>query len=140
MHKNNSQILLRDIRVIDTSENLDQEMNIIIDNGIISYFENSKKNIPFNEKDFKSLNCKDKILSPGIFDLRVYLNETNDENVSILKNAAIKSGVLKMGILPFQKPLLDNPIMIEHLLEKTNFNKRILKQTYNEVPTRFELV
>ena len=27
-----------------------------------------------------------------------------------------------MGILPFQKPLLDNPIMIEHLIEKTNFN------------------
>ena len=74
MHKNNHQILLKGIRVIDTSENLDQEMDIIIDNGIISYFENSKKNIPFNEKDFKSLNCKDKILSPGIFDLRVYLN------------------------------------------------------------------
>ena len=27
-----------------------------------------------------------------------------------------------MGILPFQKPLLDNPIMIEHLIEKTSFN------------------
>ena len=27
-----------------------------------------------------------------------------------------------MGILPFQIPLLDNPIMIEHLIEKTNFN------------------
>ena len=27
-----------------------------------------------------------------------------------------------MGILPFQKPLLDNPVMIEHLIEKTNFN------------------
>ncbi len=85
MHKNNNPILLKNIRVIDTSQNLDQEMNITINNGIISYFENSKKNIPFNEKDFRSANCKDKILSPGIFDLRVYLNETNNENVSILK-------------------------------------------------------
>ena len=117
MHKNNNPILLKNIRVIDTSQNLDQEMNITINNGIISYFENSKKNIPLNEKDFRSVNCKDKILSPGIFDLRVYLNETNNENVSILKNAAVKSGVLKIGILPFQKPLLDNPVMIEHLIE-----------------------
>ncbi len=122
MHKNNKPILLKNIRVIDASQNLDQEMNITVKNGIISYFENSKKNIPFNEKDFRSVNCKDKILSSGIFDLRVYLNETNNENVSILKNAAVKSGVLKMGILPFQKPLLDNPVMIEHLIEKTNFN------------------
>ena len=112
MHKNNNPFLLKNIRVIDASQNLDQEMNITINNGIISYFENSKKNISFNEKDFRSVNCKDKILSSGIFDLRVYLNETNDENVSILKNAAVNSGVLKMGILPFQKPLIDNTIMI----------------------------
>ena len=91
MHKNKNPILLKNIRVIDASQNLDQEMNITINNGIISYFENSKKNIPFNEKDFRSVNCKDKILSSGIFDLRVYLNETNNENVSILKNAAVKS-------------------------------------------------
>ena len=32
MHKNNP-ILLKNIRVIDTSENLDQEMNITINNG-----------------------------------------------------------------------------------------------------------
>ena len=43
MHKNNNPILLKNIRVIDTSQNLDQEMNITINNGIISYFENSKK-------------------------------------------------------------------------------------------------
>ena len=45
MHKNKNSILLKNIRVIDTSQNLDQEMNITINNGIISYFENSKKNI-----------------------------------------------------------------------------------------------
>ena len=88
MHKNNNPILLKNIRVIDPFQNLDQEMNITVNNGIISYFENSKKNIPFNEKDFRSVNCKDKILSPGIFDLRVYLNETNNENVSILKKCS----------------------------------------------------
>ena len=43
MHKNNNPILLKNIRVIDASQNLDQEMNIIVNNGIISYFENSKK-------------------------------------------------------------------------------------------------
>ena len=43
MHKNNNPILLKNIRVIDTSQNLDQEMNITINNGFISYFENSKK-------------------------------------------------------------------------------------------------
>ena len=48
MHKNNKPILLKNIRVIDASQNLDQEMNITVKNGIISYFENSKKNIPFN--------------------------------------------------------------------------------------------
>ena len=43
MHKNNNPILLKNIRVIDASQNLDQEMNITINDGIISYFENSKK-------------------------------------------------------------------------------------------------
>ena len=45
MHKNNNLILLKNIRVIDASQNLDQEMNITINDGIISYFENSKKNL-----------------------------------------------------------------------------------------------
>ena len=49
MHKNNNPILLKNIRVIDASQNLDQEMNIAVNNGVISYFENSKKNIPFND-------------------------------------------------------------------------------------------
>ena len=48
MHKNNKPILLKNIRVIDASQNLDQEMNITVNNGIISYFENSKKNITLN--------------------------------------------------------------------------------------------
>ena len=48
MHKNNNPILLKNIRVIDASQNLDQEMNITVNNGIISYFDNSKKNFPFN--------------------------------------------------------------------------------------------
>ena len=43
MHKNNKPILLKNIRVIDASQNLDQEMNITVKNGIISYFENNKK-------------------------------------------------------------------------------------------------
>ena len=122
MHKNNKPILFNNIRVIDPFQNIDQEMNVIINNGIISYFENSNKKIRFDVTNYRSFNCKEKILSPGFFDLRTYLNEANDENVSNLKNIAYKSGILKMGILPFQKPLLDNPIMIEHLNEKANID------------------
>ena len=35
MHKNKNPILLKNIRVIDASQNLDQEMNITVNNGII---------------------------------------------------------------------------------------------------------
>ena len=55
MHKNNNPILLKNIRVIDTSQNLDQEMNITVNNGVISYFENSKK--IFLNGFFASLAC-----------------------------------------------------------------------------------
>ncbi len=122
MHKNNKPIFLNNIRVIDPLRDIDELMNIIIDNGNISYIEKNTKKKEFDDKHFRYINCSKKVLSPGIFDLRVYLNETNSESISLLRNAAVKSGVLKMGILPFQKPLLDNPIMIEHLIEKTNIN------------------
>ena len=122
MHKNNKPIFLNNIRVIDPLQDIDELMNVIIDNGIISCIEKNNEKKEFNYKRFRYIDCSKKVLSPGIFDLRVYLNETNNESISLLRNAAVKSGILKMGILPFQKPLLDNPIIIEHLIEKTNIN------------------
>ena len=92
MQENNKLIFLKNIRVVDPFQNIDQEMNIIIKNEIISYFENSSKKIELNENEFQSIDCKNKILCPGLFDLRVYLDETNDENVSLLRNIALKSG------------------------------------------------
>ena len=72
MHKNNKPILLKNIRVIDASQNLDQEMNITVKNGIISYFENSKKNrfSVFANNSIKEVDCL--VIEIMIFDYSVF--------------------------------------------------------------------
>ena len=112
--------LLKSVRLIDPFNSKDQISDVIIKDGKINYLKKEAEINFFKLQDYEFFNCKGKILSPGIFDLRVYLNDTSYENISTLKKAAFNSGIIKVGVSPFQNPLLDNPIMIEHLLEKEN--------------------
>ncbi len=118
--KDKKPLLFKSVRIIDPFNDIDQISDIIIHNGKITYLEIAIEKNNFNLKDYEFFNCENKILSPGLFDLRVYITEASDTEISKLKKAAIQSGVTKVGVFPLQNPILDDPIMIEHLLEKEN--------------------
>ena len=119
MNKRNK-ILLKSIRVIDPTNELDQISDITIHGKKIDYLEKANFSKPNVSDDYIIYNCNDLILCPGIVDARVHLNGPTEENILKLQNVAAKSGVLKLITLPNQNPIVDDATVVEYLYEKSN--------------------
>jgi dihydroorotase len=114
-------LLLRGGRVIDPSQNIDAELDILVENGKIASLDN---NISIREDDTKkitTLDCTNVIIVPGLIDMHTHLREPGHEYKETVHsggNAAIAGGFTSIACMPNTNPVNDNRSVTEFILKQ----------------------
>lgn len=112
-------IILKQVHLLNPSQDLDQKNDLLIENGII------KKIGGLKEEDFKSsrvFEFENKICSPGLFDMHVHLREPgreDEETVETGSNAAAAGGFTGVACMPNTSPDIDSAEIVRFIKEKS---------------------
>ena len=107
-------ILIKNGRVIEPANNIDDIMDILIVDGIIEKLE---KNIDEKNID-KIINAENFWVTPGFIDVHTHLREPGYEYKETIKTgtmSAAKGGFTTICCMPNTEPVTDNEIMIEYI-------------------------
>lgn len=113
-------ILIKNGRVIDPANKIDQVTDVLIENHKISKVG---KDIGFDVKDV--IDAKGKIVMPGLIDMHVHLRQPGREDKETIfsgTKAALRGGVTSCLAMPNTSPAID---CVEHIL----LLKDIIKKT-----------
>jgi dihydroorotase len=116
-------LLIKNARVIDPANNIDDVLDIFIDNKKIKEL---KKNIQI--KADKVIEATGKIVIPGIVDIHVHLREPgreDKETILTASRAAAIGGVTSLVSMPNTNPAIDNIKEVRALREKIKRDSRI---------------
>ncbi len=109
-------LVIRNGRVVDPANNLDEVTDILIEGGRISAI--SKK---IKKKEAKIIDARGKLVLPGLIDMHVHLREPgreDEETVETGTSAAVHGGFTGIACMPNTSPPLDNAGMIEFVLSQ----------------------
>lgn len=110
-------ILIKNGRVIDPANNIDDKMDVLISDGIIKKVE---KSISESEAQ-KVIDAENKWVTPGLIDLHVHLREPgyeHKETIATGTRSAAMGGFTAVCCMPNTKPVTDNEILIEYIKMK----------------------
>ncbi len=118
------QRLFINARIMDPSQNLDIHGDVLVDKGKISLVG---KNLPRDNlnKTCKIIDCKGKILSPGLVDSRVFIGEPGGEHRETIKSAgkaAAAGGVTTLVMMPDTNPTIDDVSLVQ-FIRQTAYEK-----------------
>lgn len=111
------QLLLQGGRVLDPQVNLDKVTDIHVVNGKI------KRINKVETKTFKGhiVDCRDKIIVPGLVDMHVHLREPGREDKETIETgcrAAMAGGFTTVCCMPNTDPVIDNRSHVEFIKER----------------------
>jgi len=113
-------ILIRNGRVIDPANNIDETLDILVENSKISKVSKDIK----NSAD-KTIDAADKIVLPGLVDMHVHLREPGREDKETIcsgTKAGLKGGVTTLLAMPNTSPSIDSVKTLElvkKIIQKT---------------------
>jgi len=115
-------------RIIDPKNQMDEIGGLIIDEkGCIKAVGKkiSNENLP---KNTEKIDLKNKILIPGLVDMRVFVGEPGyeyKENFRTLSDAALAGGVTSVVSMPNTLPVIDNISMVDFLKRRGRDKSKI---------------
>ena len=118
-----SSVFIKNARVIDPANGIDDILNIYAENGII-------KDVSKNEHSADTqLNCSGLIAAPGLVDMHVHLRDpgfTQKEDIITGCNAAAAGGVTSLLAMPNTNPTTDTPETVQYIRDKAeNANAKV---------------
>ncbi|MDR2860340.1 MAG: dihydroorotase [Elusimicrobiota bacterium] len=106
-------ILIKNIRIVDPSQNIDKKGDIFIEDGkIVS---------ELSQKADREIDGKGKIAAPGLIDVHSHLREPGLEGKETIytgTRSAAKGGITTVLCMPNTKPVIDNAPTVEFILLK----------------------
>ncbi len=111
--------LLKNGRLIDTSSGLDGLKDVLIENGKIA--EIADINQLQLEGDFESIDCTNKIVTPGLVDIHIHLREPGQEwkeTIATGADAAVAGGFTDVCCMPNTKPINDEAAITEFIVQE----------------------
>ena len=99
--------------VVDPSQNLDGEFDLLISNGVVEKIE---KNIPAGE-GIEVIDAKGYVVAPAFVDPHAHLRDpgfTHKEDIESGSRAAVFGGFTAVVSMPNTNPETDNPAMVEY--------------------------
>ncbi len=109
-------LLLKNGRVIDPANKIDDVMDILIADKKIAAVAKS-----IADEDALAYDLSGKIITPGWVDMHVHLREPGFEGKETIKTgtrAAIAGGVTAVAAMPNTKPVMDNQAVLKYVSEK----------------------
>ena len=113
-------ILLTDARIIDPSRDLDFIGDLLIAEGLI---REAKRGIGAAgvPEGTEIIDCRDKVVAPGLIDLRAFVGEPGAEyreTLASASQAAAAGGVTTVVCQPDTNPVIDEPAMVDFVLRR----------------------
>lgn len=108
----NCNLSIRNGRIIDPANDIDQVMDIHIQNGKII----ALGDVPENFSAQQTIDASEQIVCPGLVDLRVRLREPGFENQGTIASetrAAAAGGITSLCCPPDTDPIIDNTAMVK---------------------------
>jgi len=109
-----SKLLIRNGHIVDPVNNLDQEMDLLIENGVIS-----KVGKGINGAGAEVIDAKGKLVMPGLVDMHVHFRQPGGEGKETIltgSQAAVRGGVTSVCTMPNTQPVTDNRQIVEFIL------------------------
>lgn len=108
-------ILIKNGRVIDPANHMDQVLDLYIDNGVICELD---ENLDYTGADTEVIDAKGMIVAPGLVDMHVHLREPGQEHKETIetgsKSAAL-GGVTSIACMPNTNPVIDSAYLVEYV-------------------------
>ncbi|HEY3637344.1 MAG TPA: dihydroorotase, partial [Rhizomicrobium sp.] len=104
-------------RLIDPAGDLDQSGALLVESGQIRAFGPRLFNDGLPD-DAVVVDCDDRVLSPGLIDMRVFTGEPGSEHRETLESAsraAAAGGVTTMVVMPNTEPVIDEPSLVDFI-------------------------
>jgi dihydroorotase len=118
-------LVLKNLRIIDPSRNLDESGTIIVENGVILAAGNSTQGAP---KGAEVKDCSGLVAVPGLVDARVFVGEPGGEyreTIESASRAAAAGGVTSIITMPDTDPVIDDIALVQ-FVQKTARDKALV--------------
>ena len=115
-------------RIVDPKNQMDEIGGLVIDSKGLIKAVGKTVTADNLSKDVEKIDLKNKILIPGLVDMRVFVGEPGyeyKENFRTLSNAALAGGVTSVVSMPNTSPIIDNVSMVDFLKRRGRDKSRI---------------
>lgn len=109
-------ILIKNGRVIDPSQDIDEELDLLIEDGVISGLESS-----LSGDGAESIDARGLVVTPGLVDMHVHLREPgreDEETVESGTRAAIRGGFTSIACMPNTQPVIEGDEGVKFVISK----------------------
>ncbi len=110
-------LLIKGGRVIDPSQNIDDTLDVLVENGLIKEIGKSLK----ASADAKMIEASGKYVVPGLIDMHVHLRDPGleyKEDIVSGTRAAVSGGFTSVCCMPNTKPVIDNKAIASYIINK----------------------
>ncbi|PKN12205.1 MAG: dihydroorotase [Deltaproteobacteria bacterium HGW-Deltaproteobacteria-4] len=110
-------LLIKNGRIIDPTQNLDQTCDLLVENGKIKEIGN-KLVAP---SDVQSIDASGCYVTPGLIDMHVHLRDPGleyKEDIVSGTKAAVSGGFTSVCCMPNTKPAIDNKAVASYIINK----------------------
>ena len=115
-------------RIVDPKNQMDEIGGLVIDSKGLIKAVGKTVTADNLSNDAEKIDLKNKILIPGLVDMRVFVGEPGyeyKENFRTLSNAALAGGVTSVVSMPNTSPIIDNVSMVDFLKRRGRDKSRI---------------
>lgn len=109
-------LLLRGGRVVDAAAGIDEVLDIVIDNGVITGV-----GADLESPGAEVVDCSEKVLLPGLVDVHVHLREPGQEYKETIASgtrAAAHGGFTAVACMPNTDPVVDSGSKVRFVVER----------------------
>ena len=114
-------LLLKGGRIIDPSQNIDAEMDLLIENGKIAKMGRNLSDSENNSTTVKTLDLRNTLIVPGLIDMHTHLREPGHEYKETIQTgseAAVAGGFTSIACMPNTNPINDNRSVTDFILKQ----------------------
>ena len=110
-------LLIKNGRVIDPSQNIDDVLDVLVENGLVKEIGKGLAALAGAE----TIDATGKYVVPGLIDMHVHLRDPGleyKEDIVSGTKAAVAGGFTSVCCMPNSKPVIDNKTVVSYIINK----------------------